>query len=55
MNRSIRNLALSVAVLFSTTAPLFANMTGGNPHPQISSAALSFGDYAGIVMSVFGL
>jgi roadblock/LC7 domain-containing protein len=54
MNKSIRNLALTVAILFSTAAPMFANMSGGNPHPQVA-IALSLGDYASIVISVFGL
>jgi hypothetical protein len=55
MNKSIRNLSLTAAVLFSTAAPMFANISGGNPHPQVASVALSLGDYASIVISVFGL
>jgi hypothetical protein len=55
MNKSIRNLALTAAVLFSTAAPMFANISGGNPHPQVASVALSLGDYASIVISLFGL
>jgi len=55
MNKSIRNFALTAAVLFSTAAPMFANSTQGIPHPQILSLALSLGDYAGIVISVIGL
>ena len=55
MNKSIRNLALTAAVLFSTAAPMFANTTTGVPHPQIVSLALSLADYAGIVISVIGL
>ena len=53
MNKSIRNLALTVAVLFSTAAPMFANSTQGVPHPNC--LILSLGDYAGIVISVLGL
>ena len=52
MNKSIRNLALTVAVLFSTAAPIFANTTTGVPHPN---CLLSLGDYVGIVISVLGL
>jgi len=54
MNKSIRNLALTAAVLFSTAAPMFANITGSVPHPQIA-VSLSLGDYASIVISVLGL
>jgi hypothetical protein len=54
MNKSIRNLALTAAVLFSTAAPMFANITGGVPHPQIA-VALSVGDLLSIAISVAGL
>jgi hypothetical protein len=55
MNKSIRNLALTAAVLFSTAAPMFANITGTVPHPQLASASLVLGDYVSIVISVAGL
>ncbi|WP_158942038.1 hypothetical protein [Granulicella sp. S190] len=55
MNKSIRNLALTAAVLFSTVTPMFANMSGGLPHPTVLSVSLSLGDYASIVLSVLGL
>ncbi len=52
MNKSIRNLALSAALLFSAS-PIFANVMGTDPHPRL--LALSFGDYASIILSVVGL
>jgi len=55
MNKSIRNLALTAAVLFSSAVPMFANITGSVPHPQIASVSLALGDYATIVISVLGL
>ena len=55
MNKSIRNLALTAAVLFSTAAPMFANIMGTNPHPQLVSVGISLGDYASIILSVAGL
>ena len=54
MNKSIRNLALTAAVLFSA-APMFANIMGTNPHPQLVSVGISLGDYASIILSVAGL
>jgi hypothetical protein len=54
MNKSIRNLALTAAVLFSTVTPMFANMSGGNPHPTLI-VALSLGDYVNILASIAGL
>jgi hypothetical protein len=54
VNKSIRNLALSAALLLSA-APMFANVLGTNPHPQGNSLMLSLGDYASIVLNVFGL
>jgi hypothetical protein len=53
MNKSIRNFALSAAILF-TAAPMFANITGTDPHPQVV-VALSLGDYASILLSIAGL
>jgi hypothetical protein len=55
MNKSIRNLALTIAVLFTTAAPSFANRMGTNPHPQLVSVGISVVDYLGIVLSVAGL
>jgi hypothetical protein len=55
MNKSIRNLALAAAVLFSTAAPSFANIMGTDPHPQLVSVGISLGDYAKIVLSLAGL
>lgn len=55
MNKSIRNLALTIAVLFTTAAPSFANRMGTNPHPQLLSASISVGDYLDIVLSIAGL
>ncbi len=55
MKKSIRNLALTAAILFSTAAPSFANRMGTNPHPQLVSVGISVGDYLGIVLSVVGL
>jgi hypothetical protein len=55
MNKSIRNLALTVAVLFTTAAPSFANIMGTDPHPRIVSVGVSLGDYASIVLSLAGL
>jgi hypothetical protein len=55
MNKSIRNFALTIAVLFTTAAPSFANRMGTNPHPQLVSVDISVGDYLGIVLSVAGL
>jgi hypothetical protein len=55
MNKSIRNFALTVAILFSTAAPSFANIMGTNPHPQLVSIGISLGDYASIVLSLAGL
>lgn len=55
MNKSIRNLALAAAVLFTTSAPSFANIMGTNPHPQLVSVGISLGDYASIVLSLAGL
>jgi hypothetical protein len=55
MNKSIRNLTLTAAVLFSTAAPMFANITGTVPHPQVISASLALGDYASILIAVVGL
>ena len=52
VNKSIRNLALSAALLLSA-APMFANPLGTNPPPR--SLALSFGDYASIILNVLGL
>jgi hypothetical protein len=52
MNKSIRTFALSAAILLSA-APMFANPLGTNPPPR--SAALSLGDYASIILNVFGL
>ena len=54
MNKSIRNLALATALLFSTAAPMFANRTGTDPHPQLT-IGISLGDYASIVLSIVGL
>ena len=54
MNKSIRNLALSAAILLSA-APMFANVLGTNPHPQSNSVMLSLGDYASIVFNILGL
>jgi hypothetical protein len=55
MNKSIRNFALTAVVLFSTAAPMFANISGTNPHPQVASVSLSLGDYASIVISLLAL
>jgi hypothetical protein len=55
MNKSIRNLALTAAVLFSTAAPSFANIMGTDPHPRLVSVGISLGDYASIVLSLAGL
>jgi hypothetical protein len=55
MNKSIRNLALTIPVLFTTAAPSFANRMGTNPHPQLVSVDISVGDYLGIVLSLAGL
>jgi hypothetical protein len=54
MNKSIRTLALSAAILF-TAAPMFANIMGTDPHPQVASVSLSLGDYAGILFNLIGL
>jgi hypothetical protein len=54
MNKSIRNLTLSAAILLSAT-PMFANIFGSNPHPQVVSASLSLGDLARIALTVSGL
>ncbi len=52
MQKSVRNLALATALLL-TAAPMFANIMGGQPHPQ--GNVLSFSDYASIALSFFGL
>jgi hypothetical protein len=52
VNKSIRNLALSAALLLSAS-PMFANRMGTNPHPQV--AAISLGDIASIILTVAGL
>lgn len=52
MKKSLRTLALSAVVILSS-APVFANPMGTNPHPQIQSS-LSFGDYVGILLAVAG-
>jgi hypothetical protein len=54
MNKSIRNLALTTALLL-TASPMFANRTGTDPHPQLLSIGISLGDYASIVLSIVGL
>jgi hypothetical protein len=54
VNKSIRNLALSTALLLSAS-PMFANMLGTDPHPRLLSVSLSLGDYASIILSVAGL
>lgn len=54
MNKSVRNLALSAAI-FLSASPMFANMMGTNPHPQLVSLSLSLGDYASIMLSFVGL
>jgi hypothetical protein len=54
MNKSIRTLALSAAIFF-TAAPMFANIMGTDPHPQVASASLSVSDYAGILLNLIGL
>jgi hypothetical protein len=54
VNKSIRNLALSAALLLSA-APMFANMMGTNPHPTSLAVSLSLGDYASILLNVIGL
>jgi hypothetical protein len=53
MKKSVRNLALATA-LFVSAVPMFANVMGTNPHPQIA-VALSLGDYASILLTVVGL
>jgi hypothetical protein len=53
MKKSVRNLALVAAILFSA-APVFANRTGTDPHPQVV-VGISLGDYASIVLAVAGL
>jgi hypothetical protein len=52
MNKSIRNLALSAALLLSAS-PMFANVMGTDPHPRV--LAVSLGDYLSIILSVAGL
>jgi hypothetical protein len=56
LNKSIRNFALSAALLLSA-APMFANVLGTNPHPQgdLVRLSLSLGDYASIALNLFGL
>lgn len=39
MNKSIRTLAVSAAVLLST-APMFASIFGSNPRPQVAPAKI---------------
>jgi hypothetical protein len=51
MNKSIRNLALTAA-LFLSASPMFANMMGTNPHPQLIS--ISLGGYLNIFLTVAG-
>jgi hypothetical protein len=54
MNKSLRNLALSAALLLSA-APVFANPMGTNPPPRSRSLSISLGDYASIILNIFGL
>jgi hypothetical protein len=53
MNKSIRNLALTAVILLSAS-PMFANVMGTDPHPQVV-ASVSLGDYARILLNVAAL
>jgi hypothetical protein len=53
MQKSVRNLALVTVVLLSAS-PMFANIMGTDPHPQVV-VGLSLGTYASILLAVAGL
>jgi hypothetical protein len=51
MKKSVRTLAL-IAVVSLSSAPMFANVMGTNPHPQAVSFPLS--GYLNIFLTVAG-